>query len=156
MSEIIIGVDGTERGEDAVVFGRQLAAFTGARIVLANAFPYEDVRSRTTSRAYREALREASQEMLDAITERYGMQARTCPVASMHDASNAIAAPVATRAMHPLQAAAVAAVFNLLGPIPLGAAVANTVAGIVTVSPDEVIAVIGAGLAAAVAWNLIT
>jgi PiT family inorganic phosphate transporter len=50
----------------------------------------------------------------------------------------------------------VAAVFNLLGPLLLGAAVANTVAGIVTVPPDEAIAVIGAGLAAAVAWNLIT
>jgi PiT family inorganic phosphate transporter len=74
----------------------------------------------------------------------------------LHDASNAIAAPVATRAMHPLQAASVAAVFNLLGPLLLGAAVANTVAGIVTVPPDEAIAVIGAGLAVAVAWHLIT
>jgi inorganic phosphate transporter, PiT family len=58
--------------------------------------------------------------------------------------------------MHPLQAASVAAVFNLLGPLVLGAAVANTVAGIVTVPSDEAIAVIGAGLAAAVAWNVIT
>ncbi len=38
MSEIIIAVDGTERGEDAVVFGRRLAQFTGARAVLAHAF----------------------------------------------------------------------------------------------------------------------
>jgi len=74
----------------------------------------------------------------------------------LHDASNAIAAPVATRAMRPLEAAALAAVFNLLGPLVLGAAVANTVAGIVTVDPDDAIAVIGAGLAAAVAWNLLT
>jgi PiT family inorganic phosphate transporter len=74
----------------------------------------------------------------------------------LHDASNAIAAPVATRAMRPLEAAALAAVFNLLGPLVLGAAVANTVAGIVTVDPDDAIAVIGAGLAAAVTWNLLT
>jgi PiT family inorganic phosphate transporter len=58
--------------------------------------------------------------------------------------------------MRPLEAAALAAVFNLLGPLVLGAAVANTVAGIVTVDPDDAIAVIGAGLAAAVAWNLLT
>ena len=47
--EIIIGVDGTERGEDAVEFGARLAAFAGARIVLANAFPYDDMRGRVTS-----------------------------------------------------------------------------------------------------------
>jgi PiT family inorganic phosphate transporter len=74
----------------------------------------------------------------------------------LHDASNAIAAPVATRAMHPLQAALLAAVFNLLGPLLLGAAVANTVAGIVTVAPADATLVIGAALAAAVAWNLLT
>ena len=58
MSEIIVGVDGTERGEDAVVFGRQLAAFAGARVVLVNVFPYEDIRGRATSLAYRETLHE--------------------------------------------------------------------------------------------------
>ena len=82
MSEIIIGVDGTGRGEDAVVFGRQLAAFAGGRIVLANAFPYEDMRGRPTSLAYRETLRKESQEMLDAITGRYELQAKTRSLAS--------------------------------------------------------------------------
>jgi nucleotide-binding universal stress UspA family protein len=82
MSEIIIGVDGTERGEDAVVFGHQLAAFAGGRIVLANVFPFDDIRGRATSLAYRETLREASEELLDAITERYGLQATTRALAS--------------------------------------------------------------------------
>jgi nucleotide-binding universal stress UspA family protein len=77
MSEIIIGVDGTERGEDAVVFGRQLAAFAGARVVLVNVFPYEDIRSRATSLAYRDSLQEISEEVLDAVRERYGLQAST-------------------------------------------------------------------------------
>ena len=45
----------------------------------------------------------------------------------LHDASNAIAALVATRAARPLQAVTLAAVFNLLGPLLLGAAVADTV-----------------------------
>jgi nucleotide-binding universal stress UspA family protein len=91
MSEIIIGVDGTERGEDAVVFGRQLAAFAGARLVLANVFPYEDVRSRATSRAYRDALREDSEAVLEAVRERYGLQASirelagTSPAHALHD-----------------------------------------------------------------------
>ena len=74
----------------------------------------------------------------------------------LHDASNAIATLVATRAATPGQAIAMAAVCNLLGPLLLGAAVADTIAGIVTVSPSAAVAVIGSGLAAAVAWNLFT
>ena len=74
----------------------------------------------------------------------------------LHDASNAIATLVATRAATPLQAIIMASFFNMLGPLLLGAAVADTIAGIVTVSPDEAVAVIGSGLAAAVIWNLLT
>lgn len=74
----------------------------------------------------------------------------------LHDASNAIATLVATRAARPGQAIVLATVFNLLGPFLVGAAVADTIGGIVTVSPSETTAVIGCGLAAAVAWNMIT
>jgi inorganic phosphate transporter, PiT family len=74
----------------------------------------------------------------------------------LHDASNAIATLVATRAARPGPAIALASVCNLLGPLLLGAAVADTIGGIVTVAPSEAVAVIGAGLAAAVAWNGIT
>ncbi|MGN6167950.1 MAG: inorganic phosphate transporter [Solirubrobacteraceae bacterium] len=74
----------------------------------------------------------------------------------LHDAANSIAALVATRAATPIQAIALATVFNLLGPLLLGAAVANTIGGIVTVAPASANKVIGAGLAAAVAWNLAT
>jgi PiT family inorganic phosphate transporter len=73
-----------------------------------------------------------------------------------HDASNAIATLVATRGARPGQAVALAAVFNMLGPLLLGTAVANTVGGIVTLSQDAAIQVIGAGLLAAVIWNLVT
>jgi PiT family inorganic phosphate transporter len=38
----------------------------------------------------------------------------------------------------------------------VGSAVADTIAGIVTVSPAEAVAVIGAGALAAVLWNLLT
>jgi PiT family inorganic phosphate transporter len=72
----------------------------------------------------------------------------------LHDASNAIATLVATRAATPLQAILLATFFNLLGPLLVGAAVADTIGGIVTVSPSVAIEVIGSGLAAATAWNL--
>jgi PiT family inorganic phosphate transporter len=74
----------------------------------------------------------------------------------LHDASNAIAALVATRAATPRQAIILGSVFNLLGPLLMGAAVADTIGGIVTVDPAVAVSVIGSGLAAAVAWNLLT
>jgi PiT family inorganic phosphate transporter len=74
----------------------------------------------------------------------------------LHDASNAIATLVATRAATPGQAIVIASVFNLLGPLLVGAAVADTIAGIVTVSPSVATEVIGSGLAAAGTWNLVT
>jgi PiT family inorganic phosphate transporter len=73
-----------------------------------------------------------------------------------HDASNAIATLVATRGARPGQAVVLAAVFNMLGPLLIGTAVADTVGGIVTVGSESAIQVIGAGLLAAVVWNLIT
>jgi PiT family inorganic phosphate transporter len=74
----------------------------------------------------------------------------------LHDAANAIATLVATRAARPGQAIVLATVFNLLGPFLVGAAVADTIGGIVTVSPSSSTEVIGCGLAAAVTWNLTT
>jgi PiT family inorganic phosphate transporter len=74
----------------------------------------------------------------------------------LHDASNAIATLVATRAARPGQAIVLATIFNLIGPFVLGTAVADTIGGIVTVSPSATTEVIGCGLAAAVTWNLVT
>ena len=71
------------------------------------------------------------------------------------DAANSIAALVATRSATPLQAIVLASVFNLLGPLLLGAAVASTIAGIVSLPPSATAAVLGAGLASAVIWNLV-
>ena len=73
-----------------------------------------------------------------------------------HDAANAIAALVATRVARPGPAVAMAAVCNVVGPLLVGGAVADTVAGLVAVPTDETIAVVGAALTGAVAWNLIT
>jgi PiT family inorganic phosphate transporter len=73
-----------------------------------------------------------------------------------HDAANAIATLVATRGARPSQAIALSAVFNVLGALVLGTAVADTIAGIVTVSPSEAVAVIGSGLFGAVVWSVLT
>ena len=53
-----------------------------------------------------------------------------------HDAANAIATLVATRAARPLPAVVLASVFNLLGPLFVGAAVANTIATMVSVRSE--------------------
>lgn len=74
-----------------------------------------------------------------------------------HDAANAIATLVATRAARPAQAVVLAACFELLGPLLLGSAVANTIAGILDIpNGRQAIVVIGAGLTGAVAWNFLT
>ena len=73
-----------------------------------------------------------------------------------HDASNAIATLVATRGATPGQAVALSAVFNMAGAVLLGTAVADTIGKIVTVPQGHMVAVVGAGLAGATAWNLIT
>jgi PiT family inorganic phosphate transporter len=73
-----------------------------------------------------------------------------------HDAANAIATLVATRGARPGQAVLLAAVFNMLGALLVGTAVADTIAGIVTVAPTEAVEVIGAGVLAATLWNLLT
>ena len=73
-----------------------------------------------------------------------------------HDAANAIATLVATRGARPGQAIVLAAVFNMLGALLVGTAVADTIAGIVTVAPSEAVEVIGSGVLAATLWNLLT
>ena len=74
----------------------------------------------------------------------------------LHDAANSIAALVATRAARPGPAVALATVGNVVGPLLLGTAVADTLAGIVTLPPSQTVAVIGAGLTASVIWNTCT
>jgi PiT family inorganic phosphate transporter len=73
-----------------------------------------------------------------------------------HDAANAIATLVATRGARPGQAVALAGVFNMLGAVLVGTAVADTIAGIVTVPASSGVAVIGAGALGATVWNVVT
>jgi inorganic phosphate transporter, PiT family len=74
-----------------------------------------------------------------------------------HDAANAIATSVSTRALTPRVALAMAAVFNLLGSF-LGAKVAKTVgSGIIDLPTGKgSLTVVFAALVGAITWNLLT
>jgi PiT family inorganic phosphate transporter len=74
----------------------------------------------------------------------------------IHDAADAIATLVVTRAATPIAAVTLAAVGNIAGPLLLGQAVADTVAGVVTVPAEQMVFVLGAALTGAVAWNAVT
>ena len=73
-----------------------------------------------------------------------------------HDAANAIATSVSTRALTPRIALGMAAVMNFVGAF-LGQEVAKTVSGVITVPEDShgLVIVMG-GLLGAITWNLIT
>jgi inorganic phosphate transporter, PiT family len=73
-----------------------------------------------------------------------------------HDAANAIATSVSTRALTPRVALVLAAVMNFVGAF-LGQKVAHTVSDvIIPPSGREGLVVVLAGLLGAIAWNLIT
>jgi PiT family inorganic phosphate transporter len=76
-----------------------------------------------------------------------------------HDASNIIATPIASRALTPIQAVAIVATFEFLGPLLGGTAVANTIGEFVDL--DDVAAILSVtiilcGLSGAIFWNLLT
>uniref|UniRef100_UPI00389A0CC0 inorganic phosphate transporter n=1 Tax=Thermomonospora echinospora TaxID=1992 RepID=UPI00389A0CC0 len=73
-----------------------------------------------------------------------------------HDAANAIATSVSTRALTPRAALLMAAVMNLLGAL-LGVEVAKTVSEVIT-PPTGLhgLTVVAAGVLGAITWNLIT
>src|SRR5258705_6579104 len=74
-----------------------------------------------------------------------------------HDAANAIATSVSTRALTPRVALIIAALGNFVGA-HLGAKVANTVGEGLVVLPTGLasLGVVFAGVLGAIAWNLIT
>lgn len=74
----------------------------------------------------------------------------------VHDAGNAIAAPIVTGAMRPGPAVVWAAVFHVLGALVVGTAVAATIAGIVIVPTDKMLEVLAAAVLGALVWNLVT
>jgi PiT family inorganic phosphate transporter len=73
-----------------------------------------------------------------------------------HDAANAIATSVSTRALTPRAALALAAVFNLIGSL-VSVKVANTVGSIITApQTSHGLVIVFAAIVGAIVWNLVT
>ncbi|MGA8296692.1 MAG: inorganic phosphate transporter [Acidimicrobiales bacterium] len=77
-------------------------------------------------------------------------------VNGLHDAGNAIAAPIVTRALRPESALVLSAVSHVAGALVVGTAVATTLAGIVSVPGGELLATLGAAVSGALVWSLFT
>ena len=76
-----------------------------------------------------------------------------------HDAANIVATVIASRAMTPAQAVVIVGVFEFLGPLLGGTAVADTIGGFVRmddVAPLLSLSILLCGLIGAIAWNLAT
>jgi PiT family inorganic phosphate transporter len=72
-----------------------------------------------------------------------------------HDTANAIATSVATRALHPRHAIAMAAAFNFIGAFA-GTAVARTIGSGLVQETTTTQSVVIAALVGAITWNLVT
>jgi PiT family inorganic phosphate transporter len=76
-----------------------------------------------------------------------------------HDAANIVATMIASRAMTPAQAVVLVGVFEFLGPLLGGTAVADTIGGFVQLDGVPVpaaLSVLLCGLLGAITWNLVT
>ncbi|MCP4167409.1 MAG: inorganic phosphate transporter [Chloroflexi bacterium] len=73
-----------------------------------------------------------------------------------HDAANVVATMIASRALTPRLALALAAIANLIGPLLFGTAVAKTVGEGIVVADSVTITVVMAALLSASIWNIIT
>ncbi len=76
-----------------------------------------------------------------------------------HDAANIVATVIASRAMTPAQAVIIVGVFEFLGPLLGGTAVANTIGKFVAlddIAPLLSLSILLCGLIGAIVWNLAT
>lgn len=76
-----------------------------------------------------------------------------------HDAANIVATVIASRAMTPAQAVIIVGIFEFLGPLLGGTAVANTIGSFVRldgIDPASALTILLCGLLGAIVWNLLT
>jgi PiT family inorganic phosphate transporter len=76
-----------------------------------------------------------------------------------HDAANIVATVIASCAMTPVQAVIIVGLFEFLGPLLGGTAVANTIGKLIDLSdlkPVLSLSIIFCGLSGAIVWNLVT
>ena len=99
MSTILIGVDASERSEDAIAFGNRLAADSSAHVVVACAFPYNDAIRQGSNPSYRAALADDAEQTactmrdrldeIDADRLRIRITANPSPAHALHDLAEA-------------------------------------------------------------------
>ena len=94
VSKIIVGVDGSDRSDDALALASSLARRTAAEIVLARAYPYDDAAGHLGDSSRRHHLREDAQQTLDRLREHAD--------ASLQITTRTIADPSPSRALHTL------------------------------------------------------
>src|SRR5688500_992934 len=68
MSKILIGVDGSDRSEDAIALGRSLPLAAGPPVVLSTAHPAEPLQPRLDGHVADEGLREDAERMLGRLS----------------------------------------------------------------------------------------
>jgi nucleotide-binding universal stress UspA family protein len=92
MTKILVGVDASERSQDAVAFGRALALAAGAPVMLAMAYPSEPLMARHGAHAYETYLREDAEATLTRLA------------VPLHDVGDVELRPIANKsAAHALQ-----------------------------------------------------
>src|SRR4051794_17498273 len=69
MTTILVGVDNSERSLDALAFAHQIAAASGATVLVANVFPYDDHPSRMANLGYRKILESESLALVHRLAE---------------------------------------------------------------------------------------
>jgi nucleotide-binding universal stress UspA family protein len=98
VSTIVIGVDASERSEDAIAFGRRLADAASATAIVACAFPYHDTPGKPAIDERRDALRDEALETAHAMCDRLGapeertsvrVMANPSPAHALHDLAEA-------------------------------------------------------------------
>ena len=73
-----------------------------------------------------------------------------------HDSANAIATVVATKVLTPIKAVTMAALFNLIGPLVFGTAIATMIGKGIIDTKIITVNIIFATLIGAIIWDLIT
>jgi nucleotide-binding universal stress UspA family protein len=71
---ILIGVDESERSEDAIAFGRRLAGISSAPIGVVCAFPYNAYPARAGNAVYRDYLRDDAAKTANRMRESLGIE----------------------------------------------------------------------------------
>jgi nucleotide-binding universal stress UspA family protein len=94
VSKIIVGVDGSDRSDDALALASSIARRTAAEIVLARAYPYDDAEGHLGDSERRHHLREDAQQTLDRLHAGADV--------SLRITTRTIADPSPSRALHTL------------------------------------------------------